>query len=880
MLNITPQTSAKAAKSYFAASDYFLDGQELPGVWFGRGAAMLGLQAGSTVGHEAFDRMCENRHPLTGEQLTQRTLENRRVGYDFTFSAPKSVSLVYELTGDKMVLDDFRQAVRETMAEIEQGIQTRVRKGKKSEDRTTGNLAWAEFVHFTTRPVNGVPDPGLHAHCFAFNATYDGEESAWKAAQFLSAKQDAAYHEAVFHSRLAGALAKRGYHIRRTGKYWEIDGVQQSTIAKFSRRTALIEQAAAALGITDAAQKAQLGAKTREGKNKLLTKDELLGLWHERLTDGDRDSLATCKGGPMQPEITAGQAADHAVLQEFERKSVVPERQLAEAAMRRSFGSLSPGQVWDGLAKVPLIRRVVDGRAVATSKEVIDEERRILQFATDGRGACKPIAGRDVTVDARLGADQAAAVRHILSSTDRVIIVRGAAGTGKTTLTKAAVGLMREHGQDVLMVAPSAQASRGELRDAGFADADTVARLLIDPKMQAASKGKVLWVDEAGLLGARQLSRLFDLANANDNRVILMGDTKQHSSPDRGTAMRLLERHAGLPIAEVTDVKRQRGEYRKAIEWFSKGESLKGLDAIDRLGWVRQGGAEQVADAYLQAHADRKSVIVVSPTHAAGREATAAIRERLVRRGRLGPSRSLTSLVDTQWTEAERADPANYTDDLIIRFFRNTAGFKTGQMVRKAELDDAQLKAAARCFRVFRPETIEMAAGDVVRITANGVTEDGGHKLINGATYQVKAYDRNGGVILDNGWRVGEDFPFLTHGYVSTSHSSQSRTVDQVILFQPAASIGAASREQAYVSLSRGREQALVVTDDLESLRDGFAKTDTRINAVELPGLRPKPKARKHVETLARLGAATAELWQGLTHTIARGMTHDRELAR
>lgn len=877
MLNITPQTSSKAAKSYFAASDYFLEGQELPGVWFGRGAERLGLVVGGQVEQKEFDRLCDNMHPLTGEQLTQRTLDNRRVGYDFTFNAPKSVSLAYELTNDKAILDDFRRAVRATMREIEADVKTRVRKQGSMADRPTGNLAWAEFVHFTSRPVDGVPDPSLHAHCFAFNATYDETESAWKAAQFGDVKRDGAYFEAVFHSHLAKALADRGYHIRRTGKYWEIDGLPQATLAKFSRRTSVIEKAAAALGITDAAQKAQLGAKTREGKNKQLSHGDLVSLWRERLTPAEADALASCRAGSAAPDVSAREATEHAVLQEFERESVVPERRIAEAALRRSFGAQSLDAVWQAVNGMKLIRRDVDGRVMATSQGVIDEERAILRFATEGRATCKPVAAAGVAVPEYLGRDQAAAVRHVLTSTDRVTLVRGAAGTGKTKLTGAAVALMREAGQDVLMVAPSAQASRVVLRSEGFKDADTLARLLVDPKMQAASKGKTIWVDEAGLLGTKQLAALFRLAEQNGNRIVLMGDTRQHASPERGTALRLLERHAGLPVAEVTQVRRQEDKaYREAVEHFANGESLAGLQTLDQLQWVKHGGAEQVADAYMDAAGSGKEVLVVSPTHAAGKEATDAIRRRLAEAGRLTGGRTVVSMVDTQWTEAERADVSNYSDGLQVRFFRNTAGFKSGQVVEASLLDAATLKRTAKSFRVFRPEAMEVAVGDRIRITANGVTPDGAHKLINGQTYTVKGFDRNGGVVLDNQWRLGAAFPYFTHDYVSTSHASQGRSVARVILYQPAASIGAASREQAYVSLSRGREQALVITDDLESLREGFQKTDRRINAVELPGLRPEEKARRHV--MARLGTAAAR-WQGMQQTTQREVNRGRQHA-
>lgn len=131
--------------------------------------------------------------PRTGGPLTLRTKDDRTVGYDFTWSAPKSVSLFYALTEDEAVLEAFRDAVQETMRDIEAEMKVRVRKKGRNEERITGNLAYAEFLHFTSRPVDGVPDPQLHAHCFVFNATYDAKEEEWKAGPFRDLKRDALF---------------------------------------------------------------------------------------------------------------------------------------------------------------------------------------------------------------------------------------------------------------------------------------------------------------------------------------------------------------------------------------------------------------------------------------------------------------------------------------------------------------------------------------------------------------------------------------------------------------------------------------------------------------------------------------------------------------
>ncbi len=304
MLRITQQSSSDAAKQYYASADYYAEGQEVVGRWGGQGARMLGLEG--PVSKRAFNALCENRDPRTGDRLTPRTKDDRTVGYDFTWSVPKSVSLLYALTEDQEVLAAFRDSVHETMGDIEAEMKARVRKDGRNEERTTGNLAYGEFVHFTSRPVQGVPDPQLHAHCFVFNATFDAEEQQWKAGQFRDLKRDAPYWQAAFRVRLANRLQALGYAIDRKRDDFEIAGVAPATIRRFSRRTDKIEELAREKGIEDPEAKARLGALSRERKDKSLSWAELTHEWDNRLTAagaaGDPDGEGSGAGTNPAPE--------------------------------------------------------------------------------------------------------------------------------------------------------------------------------------------------------------------------------------------------------------------------------------------------------------------------------------------------------------------------------------------------------------------------------------------------------------------------------------------------------------------------------------------------------------------------------------------------
>ncbi|EPB65412.1 conjugative relaxase domain protein, partial [Ancylostoma ceylanicum] len=274
--------SAGHAKAYFsdalAKSDYYTSDQELAGYWQGKLADRIGLSGHSSK--DGFFALCENRHPHTGAPLTPRTKEERTTGYDINFHCPKSVSLLHVFSKDDHILTAFQEAVTDTMKEIEADSQARVRQGGIYDDRQTGALVWAHFVHQTARPVEGqLPDPHLHSHCFVFNATWDENEGRIKAGQFRDIKRNMPYYQARFHMVLSDKLASLGYGIRRTAKSFEIEGVPQRAIDLFSKRTDEIGRMAKEKGITDAKELDNLGARTRGRKQKGASMDELKREW-------------------------------------------------------------------------------------------------------------------------------------------------------------------------------------------------------------------------------------------------------------------------------------------------------------------------------------------------------------------------------------------------------------------------------------------------------------------------------------------------------------------------------------------------------------------------------------------------------------------------
>ncbi len=367
-------------------------------------------------------------------------------------------------------------------------------------------------------------------------------------------------------------------------------------------------------------------------------------------------------------------------------------------------------------------------------------------------------------------------------------------------MMQEAVAGIEAGGHRVFTFAPSAESSRGTLRKEGFQDAQTVVHLLKNESLHSQLHGQVLWIDEAGLLSARQMRGIFLLAEKQDCRVILSGDTAQHTSVERGDALRLLEIYARLKAAQLTEIRRQKSQqYRDAVRDLANGDARRGFEKLDRMGAIKElpenERYKQLATDYADAVAGRKTALVVSPTHAEGERVTAEIREELKKRGKLGTDeRKLTRLINQQWTEAQRSNPQSYHSGQIVQFHQNGPGFTRGQRLTVSSIGrDGQVYAhgehgqqhalplgQSSRFQVYETQTLPLVPGDKIRITQNGFTSDGKHRLNYGAIYHLKGFTKTGDLKFSNGWVIGKDYGNLAHGYCQTSHVAQSKTVDRV----------------------------------------------------------------------------------------------------
>jgi ATP-dependent exoDNAse (exonuclease V) alpha subunit len=489
--------------------------------------------------------------------------------------------------------------------------------------------------------------------------------------------------------------------------------------------------------------------------------------------------------------------------------------------------------------------RLGNGQEIST-REILETEKYLIDFVNAGKGTSGPLNPHYFPSD-KLGNDQRQAINHILKSFDRCTGIRGLAGTGKTTILSELSKALRPSGYAPLFCAPTASAT-DVLRKDGF-NAITLQMLLTNSVLQSRlSSQTVLIVDEAGLVGIDDMRKVFELAESKDLRVILSGDTGQHASVPRGDALRILERYSHYEYAELNEIRRQRdSEYRNAVKLASQKETVKAFASLEKKGCVTESDKlyEAAAAAYVDTVKNKKEVAMVVPTWTEINLVTPCIREELKKQRIIDQKEHTFHVLDSlSWTSAQKGNSQQYKAGQQIVFHRPNGCFQENETVevigvRKKALRVRRADGSKATLRPERPESFDVcearrlniAVGDKLLLQANR------HDLINGQIVEVGKIE-NGKILLSDGRILPPVYRRFSYGYAVTSHSAQSKTVDEALVLAGSRSLGAIDSKQFYVSISRGRDRCRIFTDDRQMLRGWICQDRNRKAAIELMELK------------------------------------------
>jgi conjugative relaxase-like TrwC/TraI family protein len=847
----------KGAVEYFrehmALGDYLTQEGQSEMTWAGKGAEMLGLAGQCNLTH--FENLCRGLHPVSGEKLMVRNKgASRRVCYFGQVSPPKDVSILHLVGGDQRIAGWWREAVAETLREVEAVTATRVRRAGANLDRQTGNMVTAIVTHDANRSL----DPQLHTHLCIMNVTYDAAEGRWKSVQPTGFYRHQGYFREVCYNRLAARMLEAGYElepVRRIG--FTVKGVPAELRDTFSKRRKEILREATETTSQDELQ--NIALRTRAGKTN-ATAATLRARWLAECgghLDTLRAVIASAQGSSRPVLlVTAIDAVDSAGAHVFERRSVVDGRVLLREGLVAGRGQVTLAALKQAVAVRERAGELIRSGDEVASQAGLEAEKEFTGWASAELKACGKLGTKPLT--AGLGPDQIKAVTELLASPSRVVILQGDAGTGKTTCLKTIVAGIERPGGKVFGCAPSAGATE-VLRNELTPFADTLQQLLVNESLQRVIRGHVIVVDEAGLVSVREMRDLCRLAARNENRLLLVGDTKQHSSVEAGDALRALQQYARVPVSRLTEIRRQRDpEYRKAVSLLARGDAFGAFNQLNRLRAVREftpgDGLWQAAAAdYVRTVRGGKSCLAISPVWSEIHRFTAAVREQLQIGGLLEPDRcSVVTVHPLKFTREERRRVRSYQAGDMLTFHQSWGAFQKHDSFLVLRREDRELvvrddggyehridPSRTNGFTVGIARKIPVAKGDRLLIRAN-LPEAG---VRNGDLVEVAGFSEFGQIVLNNGHQLPAWFHEFSHGYATTSHAAQGKTVDRGILLMAEAGLVAGNLKQAYVSNSRFRESQMIYTTDKQAAREAMMRPADRKLALEMPAPPPDETA-------------------------------------
>ena len=506
-------------------------------------------------------------------------------------------------------------------------------------------------------------------------------------------------------------------------------------------------------------------------------------------------------------------------------------------------------------ALVLMALRDSDARSTPTTEGAIARELDTIAIMESGQNQIEAIAKpTDVLqltqAETTLTVGQYKAILDTATSRDQFMAWQGVAGAGKTYSLNLLTQLATEQGYDVTGYAPSAQAAN-VLSEEAHIESSTVARLLHSHDNNHSSKKAIWIVDEAGLLSAKDAHALLTKAQANNARVILVGDTRQLSAVEAGNPFRSLQL-AGMKTCYLEESRRQKtAALKTAVVCLAAGEPVEGLTQLERAGMVHEQKSEEqrhqsIVHDYISLPVEtREKTLILSGTNVERLALTAELRQVLQQEGSLGPDRfMLSSLSPRDRTAAQLKYACAYElKDVVVPvkdYHRYGMQRREQYRVIAKDLKNNRLTLQgpegntfsfdpATCAdkTTYEVQQIPVARGEQLRWTRNEAVKG----VRNGQQVTVEQVDANGTVtLIDASGNVttldlsGQQY--LDYALVSTTYSSQGKTAERVL----ATIDSTVSKEGLYVAVSRAKYGLSLYTADKEKLYQKVQRSAAKNN--------------------------------------------------
>ncbi|WP_321404775.1 MobF family relaxase [Maridesulfovibrio sp.] len=747
-----------------AKEDYYTQGGEPPGRWFGKSADIL--QLSGQVDNDHLKAVLRGVSP-DGKNLVQNAGKERQPGQDFTFSAPKSVSVVWA-NADQKVRQKIQQAqnnaVDKALERIEELALTRRGKGGHNKEHPIGIVA-AKFEHSTSR----AQDPQLHTHCVVANLVCR-DDGSWGGMESTLQYQNKLALGALYRCELAAGFQKLGFQVQRDGDSFEIEGVGKEIIDYFSTRREEIEKSLATKGLTGARAAEIAALDTRQAKE-MQSRAVLFREWQEASRELSFDFSDVMNRAEPSKELENPKTIEEFFEDLTDKTSTFSEADIWKTVAIDGQGHLNADGVRKRVSEclesseLVSLRNEKTGTIRYSTRKRVELEKRMVESFEKRKGEdshrVSEQAVKKALVSRSLTAGQEAAFKKITQGINSIELLQGHAGTGKSYLLGAAKEVWEESGYRVKGCALVGKAAQG-LEEGSGIESQTLHSFLyeLEERRSVLSKKSILVLDEAGMVGSVQMEDLLIRAEQAGSKVVLVGDSKQLQPVSGGGSFAALWDRENDQL-EITDVFRLKEVWQQeAALKIREGKSLQALEMYDNNGSIsiaddRKQAINLMVQDWSQRYNQDKpgDSIMLASTNWEVDSINDWARQHLQDEGKLGPV-SANFHSESQGQDIKLAEK----DRIVFLKNNNELGVKNGTL--------AQVDFVAKT-----------ESGTYVHAR----TDDG---------KSVKFSDR--------------EYGHIQYGYAVTTHKSQGVTVDRSYVLGGGPMV---SQEMAYVQATRQRHE-------------------------------------------------------------------------
>lgn len=855
--------SASGARNYFEGDTYFINNEFEQGSFYGGLVAELGL---NEFNLKDFDALLNGRHPQSDEQLiklNKKDLEEngdrKRAACDLTFAADKSVSILYELSSDEVKAQirlAFSESISEALDFAEANYSNSKSRNSLQDEKAAAKMLFTRFDHSESRNN----DMHLHQHCLAINMIQD-KDGNWRSVEFSQIMINHQLIGQIQRNSFAQKLQALGYEVEITNAKvgsFSLKSVDKELRDQFSTRSEDIKNEMEASGQTSYKATHTAQKQTAKWKDKNKDRQGIQEVNIERLKDAgaDIEAIKAKKKDLQMRQMSAKEAVEIAIADITDKKSVFTREDILKHALKVSLTTdVSLENIQEEFENYEDLITIDKSRNEYTTKEVLQKEEYIFskkdlktfKVTEDKEQIAEAIKEFEREKGFELKEGQNNLANTILSTDSQFIVAQGVAGSGKSTSLEIVKNVAEANGIKVVALAPTGTATDNLAKEAGISESYTVAKFI--QTNGADIKDAVVIIDEAGMLGLRDTHELIKIAEANNLKLVFSGDQNQKKSIEQGDIFSGLQRQ-GFETVRLNEGNRQKNDLMKtAVASILDKDISAALEILKDTTKEITNSDERLNAAQDEYLKDRHNSLLITTTNADRRALNSSIRSFLVQNGEITESQSFTTREVPSMSNLEKRSAIYYQAGEKVYLSKNIGSISAGREAKILSVDiDKNTLEIEHTFKdkVFT-ETVDLSKqGNSLNLFKDTKTELGIGDQIIMKKNDTKLGLKNGQIGKITGIKEDEitvkfdkdektfsinQYKYIAHAYAITDFASQGKTTDKVIAV---ANSQAASFNDFYTQITRAKNEAHIITDDIEELKTRAARDSQKLNASEM----------------------------------------------